>query len=99
MTVPQENYASDVGDAHQGDTTRRVGAHPGLQELYTRPVRIKLLGPSGAGKTTTLVEAATGHGPRTWLAPSDLAGLLPRTDVALFASRWTARNGVSSRTG
>ena len=39
-----------------------------------------MLGPSGAGKTTTLAAAVDATPARTWLAPKDLAGLLPQVD-------------------
>ena len=43
-------------------------------------MRIEMLGPSGAGKTTTLAAAIDSESARTWLAPKDLAGLLPTVD-------------------
>src|SRR5699024_1372033 len=41
-------------------------------------MRIELLGPSGAGKSTTLASAMARDVQRRWLAPDDLAILLPK---------------------
>lgn len=41
-------------------------------------MRIEILGPSGVGKTTILAAATSSAQPRRWLAPADLAPLMPR---------------------